>query len=198
MYFLLKIDCSRMISNTNKRKIIFVGGIHGVGKTTFCQVMASKLNIKHFSASHLISIEKADKHLSNKRVENINQNQDVLLTAINKHFNDETLYLLDGHFCLLNKDGQITRIPYSTYSGMNPDAIVVLIDEPENIYSRLSERDDIQHDLTLLRAFQEEEKYYAETIAVKLNIPYLIGNSTKSQIEIYSFVKNLMGQETSQ
>lgn len=85
-----------------KRQIIFVSGVHGVGKTTLCKKIASRYKIEHFSASNLIAKEKAEEHLQNKQVENITGNQDFLVTAINKYFKNETWYLLDGHFCLLN------------------------------------------------------------------------------------------------
>lgn len=95
-----------------KRRIIFVGGVHGVGKTTLCDDLAAKFNIEHFSASTLIAREKEEEHLRSKRVDNIAKNQDHLVVAINKYFNSTSWYLLDGHFCLLNKDNKITQIPY--------------------------------------------------------------------------------------
>jgi adenylate kinase len=65
-----------------KRRIIFIGGVHGVGKTTLCKKIESRFNIEHFSASNLIAKEKAEEHLRNKQVENITENQDFLVTAI--------------------------------------------------------------------------------------------------------------------
>ncbi len=177
-----------------KRKIIFVGGVHGVGKTTLCTTIASRFNIKHFSASNLISIEKEEEHLSTKQVENIVKNQDILVTAINKNFESEEWYLLDGHFCLLNKNNEVTKIPYSTYEGICPSAILVLIDQPENIYTRLSARDSIKHEVALLRSFQEQELSYAEYIRDRLNIPYLKCNATESYDKIYAFIEGVLGQ----
>ena len=43
-----------------KRQIIFVSGVHGVGKTTLCKKIASRYKIEHFSASNLIAKEKAE------------------------------------------------------------------------------------------------------------------------------------------
>jgi adenylate kinase len=181
-----------------KRKIIFVGGVHGVGKTTLCKNIELRFNIEHFSASNLIAREKAEKHLRNKQVENIAGNQDILVKAINEYLKNDNTYLIDGHFCLLNKDNEITKIPYSTYEGICPSAIIVLVDEPENIYTRLSSRDSIKHDLALLRSFQEQEIYYAEYIRDKLNIPYLMCNATKSNDKIYTFIEDLVAQAVSE
>jgi adenylate kinase len=176
------------------RKIIFVGGIHGVGKTTLCKNIELRFNIKHFSASNLIAQEKAEENLRNKRVENIDENQDSLVTAIKKNFTNENWYLLDGHFCLLNKDNEITQIPSSTYQAICPSAIVVLVDEPENIYNRLKLRDSVKHDLSLLHSFQENEINYSHYIRDKLNIPYLMCNTTENEEKIYSFVEGLVNQ----
>ncbi|KZL48910.1 hypothetical protein A2T98_15550 [Nodularia spumigena CENA596] len=175
-------------------KIIFVGGVHGVGKTTICHTIASRFNIKHFSASNLISLEKEEDHLLNKQVDNVTENQDVLVTAIDKYLNIDNWYLLDGHFCLLNKNNEVTKIPYSTYQAISPSAIIVLIDEPDKIYTRLNSRDSIQHELALLRSFQEQEIDYAEEIRDKLNIPYLMCNASESNDKIYPFIENLLAQ----
>lgn len=175
-----------------KRKIIFVGGVHGVGKTTLCETIASRFNIEHFSASNLIFRERQEEHLRNKRVENIVGNQDILVTALNKYLKSENWYLLDGHFCLLSKDNKITKIPYSTYEGIHPSAILLLIDDPKNIYIRLSSRDNIKHDLARLRSLQKQEIDYAEYVKDKLNIPYLMGNSTEIENEICTFIKKIV------
>lgn len=34
--------------------IIFIAGIHGVGKSTLCKKLSSRYNIEHYSASELI------------------------------------------------------------------------------------------------------------------------------------------------
>ncbi|MBD2298869.1 ATP-binding protein [Nostoc sp. FACHB-190] len=175
-----------------KRKIIFVGGVHGVGKTTFCNEILSNFNIKYFSASHLISLEKEEKDFHNKQVGNIPGNQDILLTAIDKYLRNDDWYLLDGHFCLLNKNNEITPIPYSTYKGICPSAILVLVDHPENIYNKLIARDSIKYELTLLESFQKQEIAYAEYIKDNLNIPYLMCNTTEVQDTIFSFIEGLL------
>lgn len=177
-----------------KSKIIFVGGVHGVGKTTICNTIASKFNIQHFSASNLISIEKEEQLLLNKQVENVAGNQDILVTAIEKYLNSDNWYLLDGHFCLLNKNNEVTKIPYPTYQAICPRAILVLIDEPENIYQRLISRDSIKYELALLRSFQKQEIDYAEYIRDRLNIPCLTFNATENYDKISTFIENLLTQ----
>ena len=63
------------------RKILFVGGIHGVGKSTLCDSICERMNVAHHSASELISKFVKVSHSANKRVTDVGKNQDVLIAA---------------------------------------------------------------------------------------------------------------------
>lgn len=90
--------------------MILVGGIHGVGKTTLCKYIEKEFGLSHYSSSALISKLKK-KQFTDKRIENIDSNQDFLIEALcNMNLKNQE-YLLDGHFCLLNKNGEIVNIP---------------------------------------------------------------------------------------
>ncbi len=54
--------------------------------------------------------------LVDKFVSGIDDNQAILLDAINKLQQADEEFILDGHFCLLNEDGVITRIPMERYT----------------------------------------------------------------------------------
>lgn len=93
-------------------KIIFIGGIHGVGKTSLCEELSNQIGTHYFSASKLIKRLKKD-HCDNenKAVKDIDGNQELLLTAINQYINKNIIVLLDGHFCLLSSTYEVTLIP---------------------------------------------------------------------------------------
>ena len=56
-------------------KIIFIGGIHGVGKTSLCVRLTDSKGINNFSASQLIKMLKTDySDDKNKGVKNISNN----------------------------------------------------------------------------------------------------------------------------
>lgn len=177
-----------------KRRIIFIGGIHGVGKSTFCQSLASAIKAKHFSASELIMMAKKEDFSQNKRVNNIDGNQDILIHAINEHLNDDVTYLIDGHFCLINEAGEIRKVPDQTYRSMSPIAVLVLHDEPHSIHKRLSHRDNKSYALDFIRKFQDQELSYSKQVADNLNIPYYSCNPFTSQHNIYDFVVNVLGK----
>lgn len=58
-------------------------------------------------------------------------------------------YLLDGHFCLLNNEGIISKIPEETFINLSPRGIILLTDSIENISYRLNDRDNIKYDYDL-------------------------------------------------
>lgn len=175
-------------------KIIFIGGVHGIGKTTLCRSICKKFDVNHYSASELIKRHGHIEFSSNARVENIDRNQEFLINAINEYLDTSKKYLMDGHFCLLNQDGAVTKIPEPTFTAISPVAIILLHDDPSNIHSRLKDRDREIYDLDLLVSFQEQELDYSRSIATKLNIPYLKANPSIDNEIIDKFIVDQLEQ----
>lgn len=174
------------------RSIIFIGGIHGVGKTFFCNEISTKYNLLHFSASDLISKGKDEKFPKNKKIANIDQNQDILISSIKTLTPINTPFLLDGHFCLLDLSGRITRVPVATFSNLALKGILVLTDSVEQIQHRLHKRDSSVHDIKLLKAFQKEELNYSREISEVLNIPYLVYKKNENSNSYNEFLNFLL------
>lgn len=98
-------------------------------------------------------------------------------------------FILDGHFCLLNEEGVITRIPMETYSLLKPDTMILLLEEPKIIAERRFQRDGIQQDECAIIDFQEAEKVYAVEIAERLNIPLEISKGASDLERIMEIIK---------
>ena len=174
------------------KKIIFVAGIHGVGKTYLCHRLKESIGIDHFSASQLISEFKSDKLSStDKSVKNINNNQELLLKAIEKYIQPTRPTLLDGHCCLLNSYHKVERIPIETFVGIEPCSVIVLHDKTSSIIKKISGRDGVSYDIKLLSRFQDEEIKYARKIAERLRVPYLKSSVDKGLDSVKDFIKNL-------
>ena len=174
------------------KKIIFVAGIHGVGKTYLCQRIKESMGIDHFSASQLISEFKSEKSSStDKSVKNILDNQELLLKAIEKYIEPTRPTLLDGHCCLLNSGHEVERIPIEIFIGIKPCSVIVLYDEITSIYEKISGRDGVSYDTKLLTLFQLEEIKYASDIAEYLRIPYLKYNVAEEIVDVIDFIENL-------
>ncbi len=173
----------------NDRKIIFVGGIHAVGKGTVCEKIAQEFNFEHLSASQVLKWDEISDS-KNKKVQDFNTTQDRLLTNLNKIIEPNKKYLLDGHFTLLNSSGKPNKIDESTFIGIQPKSIILLTCEPKLIFERLKQRDDSIYKLSVLEKMQQMEVEHAKYISKKLEIPLftVIDGNTNSVIE---HLKNL-------
>ena len=158
--------------------MIFVSGIHGVGKTFFSNQVKEQLGIATYSASQLITEKRNKGFAANKIVEEIDENQVYLLDAIDELREKGEEFILDGHFCLLNRDGFISRIPMNTFTSLNPDKIVLLTEQPAVIATRRLTRDGIVVKESDIDSFQREEKIYAEEIAKKLGVPLIVSTGS--------------------
>ena len=159
-----------------KRDIIFVGGIHGVGKTTFCKKIAKNSKLEHFSSSELISMLDYQRIKKDKKVIDIKDNQNILLDAVEYFLDKDKSYLLDGHFCLIDKDNNIKEIPASVYQSLGVKEIIVLSDYESKILERLKARDDRDYSLEFLHKFQEKEISSAKCVAKKIKVPIKVVN----------------------
>lgn len=171
------------------KKIVFIGGIHGVGKTHLCNEICKEIDTPHFSASQLIRKQKEEDMKRTKNVVDIKGNQDALISAISNYVAEIPTFLLDGHFCILNRQGQIERIPQNTFERMDVSRFLVLIDEPRKIQERLNRRDGMDYSIEMLDRFQSEEISYAKQLAESLNLPLLVYKNGTQQDELYRFIK---------
>ena len=150
------------------------------------------MGVDHFSASQLISEFKIEKSNStDKSVKNINNNQELLLRAIEKYVQPTKPTLLDGHCCLLNSDHEVERIPIETFVGIDPCSVIVLYDEISSIVERISGRDGVSYDAKFLSSFQDEEIKYTREITECLRVPYLKSKVAKGLSSVKDFIGNL-------
>ncbi|MGB1188254.1 MAG: ATP-binding protein [Cycloclasticus pugetii] len=178
------------------RKIIFIGGIHGVGKSTLCTKIFDLLGIKSYSASKLIQSVSNLEFPLDKKIQGINKNQDLLITAVEEHVNPNIYCLLDGHFCLLNQNGEVSDIPLTTFTELSPAATIVLTNEPGTIYTQIKDRDGTEMDIKKITAFQDRELEYSKLVSQALNIPWLTDNPVRGVSHIQSFINDVIREDT--
>ena len=165
--------------------MIFLAGIHGVGKDVFSKEIEEKTGIKSYLASRLIQEQGNMSFNANKRTNNISKNQDYLVEAIrNKNLSGR--YILNGHFCLLNENGEPERIPIKTFYELNPSKIIILKEKAEIIIGRRMIRDKKEVSVEETERFQNEEIIYGKEVAKKLGIPikvFDVRNENKQAIK---------------
>src|SRR5688572_4201637 len=122
-------------------KIVFVGGVHGVGKTSTCLQAAELLNWRHESASGIIKKERMDAiSVESKRVGDIPGNQELLLQGVSRLAVNDSPLILDGHFTLLNSTGGIEKVDPEVFKQLGISIFVVLEDSPGSILARIQGR----------------------------------------------------------
>ena len=160
-------------------QIIFISGVHGVGKSHLCSRLNEILGLPVFSASSLIKVAKKSEVDIDKRVIDAENNQDYLISAL-KNINPQTKNIIsDGHFCLYSIDG-IIDIDIKTFESMRLKSIITLHDVPEKIYKRMHERDGKSLDVDVIHSLQERELELAQRTANQLNVKLHIISANES------------------
>jgi len=152
-------------------KIIFITGVHGVGKSSLSKMLQREFGIRPYTASEIIrnSINLS----SDKLVESIAENQLVLLREISKIRIQHNTFILDGHLVLLDKNMTPTPIDIGVVVEISPSVIVFVNDAPDKIARRLRKRDKTHNDISLISAMQDLERSTALRYCKALDIPFV-------------------------
>ncbi|PLV53274.1 ATP-binding protein [Erwinia sp. B116] len=173
--------------NLGGTMIVMVAGVYGVGKSTVCNKLSKDLMIDFFSASELIRSEKGSITWGkDKKTDEISSNQHYLINAISRMLDDD--FLLDGHFCLLDKEGLVKRIEFDIIRELNIGAVLFLQENPEIICKRLMDRDKIYWDEEVIEKMQKVEGEQALMFTEKYNLPFNSAYVTDYE-EIKKFIK---------
>jgi adenylate kinase len=173
--------------------IIFVAGIHGVGKTYLGGPTANQLGIHHATASQLIREERGlPTWGSDKRVSSVDENQVALISAVRRLRASGQKLLLDGHFVLRTGVGDHTEIDVQVFSDLGISAVVLLEAPPETVLSRLAIRGDASWSIPEVAEFSNREASHACIVASKLGIGISRLNCP-NQSEFRSQVELLLG-----
>lgn len=163
-----------------KKNIIFLGGIHCVGKTTFSKKIKDHIpQIEILSCSEVLKW----KDSSHKKVKDVSGNQSRLIANLVEVIDIDKPYLLDGHFCLLNDDNKVEKVSFDIFRDINPEMIVVLVEEPDIILGRLRDRDSREYARDTIELLASEELKHAQEVAQSIGVPiYTLKASEYKQI----------------
>lgn len=171
--------------------VIFVGGIHGSGKTTFCRELAKRTGLSHRTVSEIIKEEISDLQLDiTKRTSNLARNQRALLAWLDRNKNPTNL-LLDGHFALLDDSKAIFYVDVEIFRVISPVGLIYLTAPVEVALQRLESRDGEIWSADILKQLADAEEYWAKNVAQKLNIP-ICAAINGDIVSVARFVNGLM------
>ena len=172
-------------------KIAFIGGIHGVGKSTVCKHICRDLKIEYLSASELLKWKDLNEDAQNKKVKDIPYTQNRLILGLTNTVQEGKFYLLDGHYCLLNTNNEITRVPVEAFEQINPFSLNIILGDISEVNKRLETRDGRISDYELLEHLQNEELTYARQLSKTLGITLNIGTQNDYS-ELLTLNRNIL------
>ncbi|TNJ36744.1 AAA family ATPase [Prosthecochloris vibrioformis] len=168
---------------SNPSSLIFVGGIHGVGKTTICRKAFEPLGYHCVTASSLISAYGCRTD-TNKRVDNVSNNQHALVEQLALEKKRHCRILLDGHFTLINSQEDIEPIDCSVFQKMHLTHLILFKGNPSEIARRLEIRDGREWNPEFISSFQQAEEQHARHVSDSIGIPLQIIENTVSPAKI--------------
>ncbi|MEC0329185.1 AAA family ATPase [Paenibacillus macerans] len=167
---------------------ILLAGIHGSGKTFLSNKIKKHLDVDVYSISNLIRQAGTNLDKTNKYTEEITNNQTLWKRELNKINTNKKYLLLDGHFCLLDSTGLITKLPNETFSETKMNKIILVKHNPFIIRSRLQDRDKKDYPLELLTEFQLSEIEAAKLYSKQFNVPLFTYDESDPFIELLQFI----------
>jgi adenylate kinase len=157
--------------------VIFVGGVHGVGKSTCCAQVAQLAGCLHITASEIIRRERSQAIASaGKLVADVDGNQRLLVRGFHTLRSEAgpTPILLDGHFAMRNSFGDIQSVSIGVFRSLGIDRVVCLVDEPGVIAARIGERDGSAPADREIADLQNAELRHARLVATTLAVPFAL------------------------
>lgn len=163
--------------------VIFLTGVHGVGKGFLGAPAAISLGMNHCTASQLIKEEKGHATWGiHKKVAEIDDNQLALIRAVNRRREVGQNLLLDGHFVLRDTFGQFVRLNKSVFADLKLNGVILLTENAEVIAERLAGRDGIVKKSEDIAELADQVHAHVVNVCGELSIPMILLHSTDTII----------------
>jgi adenylate kinase len=179
--------------------LVFMGGIHGVGKSSVCALLAASTGVEVISASAVIRKELTSGVTDiDKAVADVGGNQSLLVRGLQKVVSGRnSTHLLDGHFALRTTTGSIEKIDACVFETIGVRHIMCLYDDPVAITRRLQDRDGFLGNVTQVAELQQAEVEHAVRVSMYLQVPcHLVPtDNTTSLTAIVQQARSLSARE---
>jgi len=153
--------------------VIFLAGVHGVGKGFLGAPVASSLGVAHLTASQLICEEKGQATWGlDKKTSDLDDNQLALIRAVAQRRLTHPSILLDGHFVLRDAQGVLTPLATSVFEELHLTGVILLTEDESIIASRLALRDKGTPDFQAISELAAAELKHAKAVCTELKLPF--------------------------
>lgn len=171
--------------------VILLAGIYGVGKSTLGENLFQRRGIPFFSAGDLISHVNGETYGANKVVADKVGNQNILAMQIERLLEQHDRILLAGHFCIVNKHGEVDCLPQDAFKNLHLDKIILLEADENQIMDHLRARDAKKYSPELVAALMRTEREMAYEVSAELNCPIMTHCMTYSPADILTIERAL-------
>jgi adenylate kinase len=152
--------------------VIFLAGVHGVGKGFLGAPVANSMGINHLTASQLIREERGQSTWgTDKKTSDLDDNQLALIRAVAQRRLIHPSILLDGHFVLRNAQGVLTPLATSVFKELRLTGVILLTEAESVIASRLTLRDKGMPDVQAISELAAAELTHAQDVCTELELP---------------------------
>jgi adenylate kinase len=153
--------------------VIFLAGVHGVGKGFLGAPVASSMGVAHLTASQLIREEKGQATWGlDKKTSDLDDNQLALIRAVAQRRLTHPSILLDGHFVLRDAQGVLTPLATSVFKELHLTGVILLTEDESIIASRLALRDKGTPDFQAISELAAAELKHAQAVCTELKLPF--------------------------
>lgn len=171
--------------------VIFLAGVHGVGKTYLGKPAAEALNLPYATASTLIRAELGVANWNEKKhVQDAGKNQKALISAVNKLLESEGRLILDGHFVLRGANGELNALSADVFKGLKIGG-VILIEAPASVIAKRLEARGAPHSVESIEELASAELQQAHKVCQELEVP-LVRLHAPSEEEMRVTITNLL------
>ncbi len=176
-----------------EKGIIFIAGTYGVGKSTLCNKLSDKLNIPSYSSGDLISEINGEIYGANKVVKDKTINQNILISAVKRKLLLNHNFMLAGHFCIFNKNGEVELLPEFVYKEIPISKLILLETDVDTIINNISARDGMLYSLDAIKSLILTERKQAEKISGQLNLPLYVHEMNFAQTDVEKISSIIQG-----
>lgn len=148
-----------------------------MGKSTCCAQVAQLATCLHVTASDIIRHERSEAiSTAGKLVADVEGNQGLLVHGFHiLRLQVGTMpILLDGHFTMRDRLGEIQAVSVDVFRSLGIDRAVCIVDEPSAIAARIQQRDAVALADQEIAALQDAESRHARLVSAALAIPFTL------------------------
>lgn len=158
--------------------MLFVGGVHAVGKTFLLKPACEGLGLRHATASQLIREQRGLATWTPSRMANdIDENQRALVDAARRLTGACEGVVLDGHFVLRRETNAHEKINAIIFADLMIRGAILLECSSAIVLERLRQRGDDTWTIAEIERFAETEALHGKAVCSALGIPLLRLNS---------------------